>query len=464
MSKRNTRAVVISHDRDSTKRLFKRVKYYIKNLRGPKPITTTDSADELFFEKTNSTFYIGTAGAKKFGRGDTITDLHCSEVAFWEGAKELFSGLSDSVPVTGTIILESTGNGHNWYCNRVMRALEKKTQYYVAFFNWHEFPEYDLAVTAEEIKEIEETLDPEYEEDVLYGEGILTAGQIKFRREKLEDKDWDLGLFKQEYPMTVDECFQATSTSIFSKVDFRDKKEWVKVEKTGTFSFYKHSRHPRPEYHYIIGADVGGGVGKDNSVIEVGCIETYEQVGEWVSNRIDPATFAHKIDALGRLFNMAFLDVERNNHGILTLYKLMKLYPPHLMAKDPKVNPNNPLMSQGTNTSVKTKPLFIGHLRTGLMEGFKIYSTLARDELSTFIEHPNGSMSAEEGSMDDSVIGLAMMLWGYNKALMLMSTTTVDDKVKVDPFSLGAIIMELHGKSEGFPIKQQAVIIEEATE
>jgi hypothetical protein len=38
-------------------------------------------------------FYIGTAGARKFGRGDTITDLHCSEVAFWENAKELTAGL-----------------------------------------------------------------------------------------------------------------------------------------------------------------------------------------------------------------------------------------------------------------------------------------------------------------------------------------------------------------------------------
>ncbi|MHA2377495.1 MAG: hypothetical protein ACXAB9_15175 [Candidatus Thorarchaeota archaeon] len=36
--KRNTRAVVISHDKESTERLFRRVKYFLENLRGPKPV------------------------------------------------------------------------------------------------------------------------------------------------------------------------------------------------------------------------------------------------------------------------------------------------------------------------------------------------------------------------------------------------------------------------------------------
>jgi hypothetical protein len=57
------------------------------------------SKREFTFPKTNSMFYIGTAGARKFGRGDTITDLHCSEYAFWENPVDLFSGLTDAVPL-----------------------------------------------------------------------------------------------------------------------------------------------------------------------------------------------------------------------------------------------------------------------------------------------------------------------------------------------------------------------------
>src|SRR6185295_15043265 len=36
LSRKNTRAVVISHDKESTQRMLARVHYYLENLRGPK--------------------------------------------------------------------------------------------------------------------------------------------------------------------------------------------------------------------------------------------------------------------------------------------------------------------------------------------------------------------------------------------------------------------------------------------
>ncbi|MGH9858319.1 MAG: hypothetical protein ACRD4B_10790, partial [Acidobacteriota bacterium] len=111
LTKRNTRAVVISHDEKSTQKMLDRVYYYIANLRGPQPVIKNSNRNEITFPKMHSTFYIGTAGAKKFGRGDMITDLHCSEIAYWPDPKGLISGLYQAVPRNGHIIEESTGNG-----------------------------------------------------------------------------------------------------------------------------------------------------------------------------------------------------------------------------------------------------------------------------------------------------------------------------------------------------------------
>jgi hypothetical protein len=74
-----TRAVLISHEAQATQRLLDKAQLMLKHIKGPPPILGRNSRNELYFPKTESTYYIGTAGARAFGRGDTITDLHISE-------------------------------------------------------------------------------------------------------------------------------------------------------------------------------------------------------------------------------------------------------------------------------------------------------------------------------------------------------------------------------------------------
>ncbi len=53
-----------------------------------------------------------TAGDRNAGRGATIQNLHCSEVARWPGdAQETLEGLRAALPATGELVLESTPNG-----------------------------------------------------------------------------------------------------------------------------------------------------------------------------------------------------------------------------------------------------------------------------------------------------------------------------------------------------------------
>jgi hypothetical protein len=80
-----------------------------------KPSTRYASRRELFFDKLDSSYVVGTAGSESVGRGETITHAHVSEIGFWppSSSREVFNGLMQSVPnKPGTaVFIESTANG-----------------------------------------------------------------------------------------------------------------------------------------------------------------------------------------------------------------------------------------------------------------------------------------------------------------------------------------------------------------
>lgn len=449
LTKRNTRAVVISHDTESTQRMLAKVHYFLKNIKGPKPVLKNLSKNEITFPKTNSVFYIGTAGSRQFGRGDTITDLHGSEVAFWPDPKKLLAGLLQAVPLSGAISLESTGNGiGNYYHRACIRAAEGKGQYMLHFLRWIDFPEYELKLTVDQELAILGNLNEEMAEPFLVEKMGLSAGQIAWRRMKIDEMDYDLKFFKQEYPMTLDECFQSTGRSIFHIVrHVPEKDRW---QKTDT-NLWQLEGHPKARLTYALGADVSGGVGRDNSVIQVVNAENLEQVAEWVSDRLAPDVFAQKIAWIGRKFNNAYSAVESNNHGIVTLKELLDLYPTRLIHRGERTDT---ILDYGLRTTAQTKPLMIGRLRKELALQVVIHSPLLRDELATFVEKENGSLEADEGCLDDRVIALALAVYVSARALFMCGEDGVQGlfQSEPDPFTMNAIIEELVSRRGSFPI------------
>lgn len=456
---RNVRAVIISHEVKATSRLLDRVKYAIDNIKGPQPVISRNSANEITFPKTNSTIYIGTAGSRKFGRGDTITHLHCSEYAYWPNGLLLLAGLLQACPRGHSeVAIESTGNGTgNDYHRRCERAWTGMSpSWTVHFFDWLSFPEYCNDLTEEEEAYLLDNLDPDIEEDKLLG--ILTPGQISWRREVLEEIDYDLSTFKQEYPITFEECFQASGHSIFVKVRYTAKDpRWKKLDDR----FQTLQGHPMPGMVYSIGCDVAAGVKKDRSVIEVICVTTQEQVAEWVSDRTEPDVFALKIDGVARLYNEAYVTVEANNHGIVTLDILMDIYPQYLLyssdtsggdgARD--IEPS--LIRQGFRTTSRSKPMLIGKVRKYLAKFITIYSEGLKGELDTFIEYPTGELAAEEGCHDDRVIALACAVWGIEKAALVIDGEFKVVSTEPDAFSLDGIINEMESKRHNQILKPQ---------
>ena len=457
LGQRNTRAVVISHDKESTQRMLHKVHYYLENIKGPKAEIKNASKNELTFPKTNSMFYIGTAGARKFGRGDTITHLHCSEVAYWPDPKALTKGLFQAVPRSGEIAMESTGNGTgNFYHRACVRAEEKKGRWRNHFLNWLNFAEYDIDLTPSEADYVLSTLDEDLGEIELVDVYGLTAGQIQFRREKLEELDFDVTGFEQEYPITLDECFQSTGYSLFKKIKhYIPSKDWIRMDKYLHVMIEEYKHHPSK---YALGVDVGGGVGRDRSVIEIIDLIKWEQVGEWVGDNIAPDVLAKRVKEIAEYWNNAYVTVESNNYGSTTLLALTDIYPRSLIFRSKQDSDN--IVHYGYRTTSKTKPILIGNLRYELATDLIIHSSLLKDELSTFGEQDNGKLEAESGCFDDRVMGLAVGAIGAVRAGYLIQQQEYAKKQNdyVDPFSLEGIIASCHnqtGMEDNLPIPRQ---------
>lgn len=474
LSHRNTKAVIISHEEKATQRMLQKIHYMISHIRGPQPIIKNMSANAITFPKMDSMIYVGTAGAKKFGRGDTINFLHCSEVAYWPDPKGLTAGLFQAVPKSGEIAIESTGNGKgNWYHRRVMRAASGESRYRLHFFDWQSFEEYCFNISDEEAAEVMASLQEDLDEPRLVEQFGLTAGQILWRRDKIDDMDYDVSLFQQEYPMTLDECFQSTGRSIFYKINYEATSEWQRISP----NLHILKGHPNKRRTYVIGADVAAGIGGkssiqqnekkegdgDRSVIEIVCLDTMEQVGEYVNNSIAPDAFASKIKDLAVAFGDAFVVVENNNHGILTLSELRKIYPTGNLYKKPATkgvtrSEVDKITDMGFRTSVKSKPYAVGLVRMWVAKDLIVHSPTLVDEMYSFIEHSDGSVGAEDGCFDDRVMAMAMLCVGLNKAMLMKTAkerTAIAEKPK-DEFSLDSILKEMHGrKSGGYPISPQ---------
>ncbi len=461
LRKRNVKAVIISHEGESTQRLLSRCHYFLNNMRGPSPVIGRSGVNIITFPKMDSMIYIGTAGSKKFGRGDTVTHCHCSEYAYWPNPKDILAGLLQAVPMSGEIAIESTGNGvGNDYHRRTIRAYEGRSEWKCHFFGLKDaYNEYTIKLTPAEEENVLRTLNPEWEEPQLIASG-LSAGQIVWRRIKLEELDYDLKMFKQEYPITLDECFQASGDSIFHRVRFEPTDLW-KYEGN---NLYVLDAHPIRTHQYVVGADPSGGTGRDNAAAEVFDITAGEQVAEYAHNRLEPDAFGDKVTDLAEAFNNAFIVVESNNHGPMTLDRIRdRDYPPMLIYSMEQAGvsyEDRTLMTMGFRTSVRTKPIMVGKLRHLLARNWIIHSPTLNGELSTFIEHEDGKLAAQTGCKDDRVMASACAAIGMEHAELYAGNG--EDVLEMsspdparDPFTLEGIVKELEGKGRGFPVSPQ---------
>lgn len=432
-----TIAVMIAHDKDHTEKLLQRSRLLIQLMKGPKPVLSRVNDQEIGFPKTHSSFYIGTAGSKTFGRSATITHLHCSEYAFWRDPRTLMAGLMQAVPhETGRVIKESTANGFGTlHHKQYMRALGGFSRFYPVFYRWYIFEEYSSKTSLSSPLTQEEL--------ILIQKFNLTEGQIQWRREKVEEFEGDTLLYGQEYPATVDEAFLVSGGSLFPNLETSKSNEWVKGSiPLGMGSLNLLSCHPNKDLHYVFGIDVSGGTGNDYSVIEGLCVETLEEVASYQTNTLAPPQFAKVVSELGALYNIAFLVPEANQHG-LSLISCLKEAEPYSSnlhriykgrVQKGGTQSSIPILKDrgyGFWTTPTTKYPLIGLLRK-ILPQLTLYSSITVDELRGFGETDLGVLGNLEAEHDDHVLALALACEGLLKEQLHLGLPLKKVEKKVD--------------------------------
>jgi len=386
----------VAHDQESAEEIFRIVHRFWENL--PEEMqkgaleTSRANVRQIVFSRLDSEYRVATAADANAGRGLTIHNLHCSEVARWPGnPAETLASLRATVANDGEIVLESTPNGASGAFYEEWRRAEE-TGYTRHFLPWWYDESYRLAV--DEV----EPLTPEEQE--LVNRVLLSPAQVAWRR---MNRAQLRGLAVQEYAEDPVSCFVASGECIFDLPAIQLALDRIAdpIERRDN-SRVMRWLPPQPQKEYVIGVDpAGGGTDGDYSCAEVIERQTGLQCAE-LHGHFPPLELANRIIELGREYNDALLAVERNNHGAAVLLQL-KREGYSSIYKDDK--------GDGWLTSAANRPWMIENLAAILAVSPELFrSSGLLNECRTFVRHADGGARAASGSHDDCVMAMAIAL------------------------------------------------------
>lgn len=450
-------SVVIAHDAESAERMFQMIRRFWENLPAGKKPSLKPVGDgpkgrantrEFYWPGIDSSFFVGQAGTKDFGRSSTINNAHCSEVASWADGASLVAGLGQAVPQGGNIFYESTAKGFgNWFEEEYHRIERRESVCKSRFYAWFDDPDYQT-----EPKEDLVLKPDELETQRRYS---LTLAQMQW----WHDKGLELGKKReQEYPCSPNEAFLVSGTPYFDtalldrllkdvrmpiyRADFehhkpgiheafaRDIKEFG--DRPGKLLSYESDlevwKLPQDGECYVIGADPAEGLNPkgdpDNCSASVlrrrDGLQVAHLEGCWGTH-----DFGMMLVSLARFYNDALLCIERNNHGHAVINSAVNMggYP-HQVGREPSGVYVHVQYDQrdyqkelskkpGFPTTAESKTLALDALKTGVEQDLtrKIQSPKTLRQMIRFVELPGGKYGGEANSHDDSVMSEAMASW-----------------------------------------------------
>ena len=210
------------------------------------------------------------------------------------------------------------------------------------------------------------------------------------------------------------------------------------------FSIYEYPRL-RGRRRYILGVDVGDGLGLDYSIVSVvrepSIEEPAEEVAQFVSNTVRPSQLAFIVDAIGHFYCdedgiEACAAIELNNHGI-TVQDLLQLHLQYSNFYVWEVVDAADASSRftkriGWQTTTRTRPILLEKFHDAVttfdpiaasetppkyLADFRLNSPITRQELGHFVtEGLLGEAEHAKGQHDDAIFGAAI---GYYVAYRL---------------------------------------------
>ncbi len=388
--------VQVAHTQESAEAIFRIVHRFFAQLpdglREGALKNAKCSARRIAFPALDSEYLVETAGDRNAGRGLTITNLHCTELARWPGdPEETLAGLRATLSPQGELVMESTPNGAAGCFWKEWQEAEK-TGTKQHFFPWW----LEAAYTADPVDDSSLTEDERHQRE---RQG-LTLDQMAYRRHIQENFR---GLARQEYAEDAESCFLASGSCWFevAAIDNRLREVRPPAEKRGDLWVWAK---PQPGRQYLVAVDPSGGSPEgDYAAAQVIDREQGLQCAEFRTRR-SPLDTAMAAADLAREYNRALLAVERNNHGHGVLAYL------HSPCQYERVY-RGPDGQDGWLTSVNSRPGMLADLGAALVQTPSLFSSerLLR-ECRTFVRGAGGNGGAAPGEHDDCVMAMALAL------------------------------------------------------
>jgi hypothetical protein len=392
-----TLTLEVAHTQEAAEEIFRIVHRFVDRL--PEKLqkgalkTTRSNVRQIVFPKIDSQYRVVSAADRNAGRGLTVQNLHCSELARWPGdAAETLAGLRAAMTPGAELVMESTPLGvGGCFHEEWLKADETGTVRH--FFPW-------WMEAAYKTKAVDKTSLTKEERELVEREG-LNLEQIGYRRQIRADFR---GLAAQEYAEDAESCFLASGECVFelAAVEARMKAAPEPLERrmNGELEIWLP---PVKGKQYMVTVDpAGGGSDGDYSAAEVLEMETGLQCAEFAGH-MGGLELARFVTGLAKEYNGAWLVVERNNHGsgVLALAdtacKYARIYRQGGQA--------------GWLTTSVSRPAMLSRLGAALVdEPERFRSRRLLGECRSFVRLPNGSSGAQAGTYDDRVMAMAMGL------------------------------------------------------
>jgi hypothetical protein len=392
-----TLSVQVAHTQEAAEEIFRVVRRFHNEL--PEELregvlrTSRANARSLVFPELDSEYRVESAGDPNAGRGLTVQNLHCSEVAGWPGdARATLAGLLATMPAGGgEVVLESTAQGaHGCFYEEWMHA--EANGWVRHFFPWWWEASYCLNPGEDAESEEEQTLKSKHG---------LTREQIAFRR-RLERQFGTLA--RQEYPESADDCFLASGSCVFdTEAIDRRLREVPAPEERRWAGALEVWLKPMPRREYLVSVDpAGGGSEGDYAAMQVLDAATGLQCAEF-QGRCGLMELAERAATLGREYNGAMLIVERNNHGAgVIAYLTGVMQYARLFQQDGQA---------GWLTTALSRPRVLAQMERLLGEGAEsVMSARLLREMKTFVRDARGRTGAAQGQHDDLVMAMGIAL------------------------------------------------------
>lgn len=385
-----TNTAIIGYNSELTSELLEKVKMFLsttpENLR---PTVLYNSKFEISFPKIGSKIII-LPSTENVGRGYTLHNVLCTELAMWEKAEEKMMTLEASVPIGGKIVIESTPKGQG---NLYHRMWSSDNDYCKKEYGWW------WGYTEEEMEIQRRRMNDPQKFAQEYELAFLSSGRMVF----------------DPYAVEAMRKYLAKIGDIIT--DDKGVKHLVRLE--DGWIIYKD---PDPDCFYVVGGDVSEGVtGGDYSVAIIFNRRTGEEVA-FYRGLIAPDKFGEILNKWGRIYNNALMAPEVNNHGLTTITILKQLLYPSMYFRPSKFEVVGAPWSDklGWKTTKMTRTLMIDDFGQAIRDfDLIIHSKELLDEMVVFVYDRNNNCGAQDGFHDDCIFAACIA----NQAFKVLSNT-----------------------------------------